>query len=538
MIRETILELDRVVERDIKDLEAECYRQEGTHCQSIRSGHAHQQRSRSVDSRRHFRAPPPPPPPPVLAPPPPLPPRPHLASSRIAEERRLVEHRMHVDTMITTRTHSAPRLNLVQMETISPLRKLDTSRSGPIAMLYSIPPPPFSRSSSSSSLSTETTLRVSSPEPDDERNEPLKPLYITEIIVPAKPVAQVHRPIKATVVTITDKTEIERRNREIERLEFERRTLVTEKELLLKEIDRYKHQTRKSSAVVAIVLRSNCKLSRLAPKILPPRATTVNIQTSHEHTEQIHTHAKPSTREVSMQHIVEEEQPPPLPPKQRQQRDVAINHQTEYDEDEEKQTQLVRRKLDEIKTFYSERIHFLEERILEQEKDIEQLSQPKPQRHVNTQCQPTMHDRALVTDTFRSGLSLERVRTIFMLDFSLVRDVALTCHLQPTQAAPVARRDVNLQCHTDEFIQKRDVCMEAIAEVPTQRDVSIGVSLDVRPDRHFRDVGTHVNLDYKPEIRQRDVATMYTPEPIEKHDRSSNTALVQTRDFGSFANTM
>ena len=125
-----------------------------------------------------------------------------------------------------------------------------------------------------------------------------------------------------------------------------------------------------------------------------------------------------------------------------------------------------------------------------------------------------------------------------MLCFAPVRDVALTCHLQPTQAAPVARRDVNLQCHTDEFIQKRDVCMEAIPDVPMQRDVSIGVSLDVRPDKHLRDVGTHVNLDYKPEIRQRDVGTMFTPELTEKHDRASNTALVQTRDFGSFANTM
>ncbi len=104
-----------------------------------------------------------------------------------------------------------------------------------------------------------------------------------------------------------------------------------------------------------------------------------------------------------MQHIVEEDQPPPLPPKQRQQRDVAINHRTEYDEDEEKQTEIVRRKLEEIKNFYSERIHYLEEKIVEQEKDIQRLNEPKKQRHVNTQCQPTMQDRALVTDTFRSG---------------------------------------------------------------------------------------------------------------------------------------
>jgi len=80
--------------------------------------------------------------------------------------------------------------------------------------------------------------------------------------------------------------------------------------------------------------------------------------------------------------------------------------------------------------------------------------------------------------------------------------------------------------------------MEALPEVPTKRDVSIGVSMNVTPDRHFRDVGTHVNFDYKPEIRQRDVAIMFTPEPIEKHDRASNTQTVLTRDFGAFANTM
>jgi hypothetical protein len=104
-----------------------------------------------------------------------------------------------------------------------------------------------------------------------------------------------------------------------------------------------------------------------------------------------------------MQHVVEDEQPPPLPPKQRQQRDVAINHRTEYDEDEEKQNEIVRRKLEDIKNFYNERIHFLEDKIYEQEKDIERLSEPKKLRHVNTQCQPTMQDRALVTDSFRSG---------------------------------------------------------------------------------------------------------------------------------------
>jgi hypothetical protein len=152
---------------------------------------------------------------------------------------------MQMEKTITTRTRSAPRLNLLTGETMSSLRKIDTTGGGPITMLYKIPPPPFSRSSSSSSLSTETTLRVSSPEPDDRRNEPLKPLYITEITVPPKPIVRVHESTKTTVVTITDKTEIERRNREIDRLEQERRTLLTEKELLLKEIDRYKHRPSK-----------------------------------------------------------------------------------------------------------------------------------------------------------------------------------------------------------------------------------------------------------------------------------------------------
>ncbi len=116
--------------------------------------------------------------------------------------------------------------------------------------------------------------------------------------------------------------------------------------------------------------------------------------------------------------------------------------------------------------------------------------------------------------------------------------MALTCHLQPTLPGPVGHRDVNLQCNTDEFIQKRDVWMEAIPDVPTKRDVSIGVSIGVTSDKHYRDVGTHVNFDYKPEIRQRDVAIMFVPEPIQKHDRGSNTQLVQTREFGAFVDTM
>ena len=120
----------------------------------------------------------------------------------------------------------------------------------------------------------------------------------------------------------------------------------------------------------------------------------------------------------------------------------------------------------------------------------------------------------------------------------LVRDVALTCYLQPTLADPVVHRDVNLQCSNYEFIQRRDVSMEVVPDTPVKRDVSIGVSIGTTCDKHYRNVSTHVNFDYKPEIRQRDVATMFVPEPTQKHDRSSNTHTVQTRDFGAFANTM
>jgi hypothetical protein len=272
-------------------------------------------------------------------------------------------------------------------------------------MLYKIPPPPYSRSSSSSSLSTETTLRVSSPEPDDRPNPPLKPLYITEIIVPPKPIIRIQKPVKTTVVTITDRTEIEHRNREIERLDFERKTLLTEKEILLQEIERYKHQ---SSKKIFSFQNFRYNLKSLVSKIPERKTTSITILTNHEQ------HHKTLTREVAMQHIVEDDQPPPpLPPKQRQQRDVAISHTTEYDDDDEKQTEIVRRKLEEIKNFYTERIHFLEDRILEQEKDIDRLSEPKKQRHVNTQCQPTMQDRALVTDTFRSGFK----KKIFFFSF-------------------------------------------------------------------------------------------------------------------------
>ncbi|UJR31990.1 hypothetical protein I4U23_019461 [Adineta vaga] len=503
ILRETLLELDRIVEKDIKELEAECHRHANNRTQNTRSTNMHQQRSRSVDSRRHLRPPPRPPTSSSTAATATATTGVHSSTARTAEEHHLYEHHLQMEKTITTRTHSAPRLNLNTIDTTNSFRKLDTTSGGPITMLYKIPPPPFSRSSSSSSISTEPTLRVSSPEPDER--EPLKPLYITEVDVPPKPVVHVCKPTKTTVVTVTDKTEIERRNREIDRLEKERHILLNEKEVLLKEIDRYKH--------------------RPLPKLPEQKLISTNIQTDREHIEQNHIHhvqpSKPLTREVAMQHIVEDEKPPPLPPKQRQQRDVAISHTTEYDDDDEKQADIVRRKLEEIKHFYTERIHFLEDRILEQEKDIDRLCEPKKQRHVNTQCQPTMQDRALVTDTIRS-----------------VRDVALTCHLQPTLPGPVAHRDVNLQCNTDEFIQKRDVWMEALPDVPIKRDVSIGVSLNVPSDKHYRDVGTHVNFDYKPEVRQRDVAIMFVPEPILKHDRASNTQVVQTREFGAFVDTI
>jgi hypothetical protein len=161
--------------------------------------------------------------------------------------------------------------------------------------------------------------------------------------------------------------------------------------------------------MIIIVLLPLSSQMCLGEKISPIKSTTINIVGNHEQLEQSRSHTKPMTREVAVQHVVvdKEPSPPPLPPKQRTQRDVAINHRTEYDDDdsEEKQKEIIRRKLEEIKTVYNERIHVLEERIVEQEKDLERLSQPKLQRHVNTQCQPAMYDRALVTDTFRTGSS-------------------------------------------------------------------------------------------------------------------------------------
>ena len=243
ILRETLLELDRIVEKDIKELEAKCHRHANNRTQTNRSGCTHHQRSRSVDSRRHFRPPPRPPTSSSTG----LTTSIQTSSPRTSEEHHHYERRMQMEKTITTRTHSAPRLNLITDDTVTSLRKFHTTGGGPITMLYKIPPPPFSRSSSSSSLSTETTLRVSSPELDER--EPLKPLYITEITIPPKPIIQTSEPRKTTVVTITDKTEIELRNREIERLEQERRTLLTEKEILLKEIDRYKHRPGKVLAI-------------------------------------------------------------------------------------------------------------------------------------------------------------------------------------------------------------------------------------------------------------------------------------------------
>jgi hypothetical protein len=103
---------------------------------------------------------------------------------------------------------------------------------------------------------------------------------------------------------------------------------------------------------------------------------------------------------------------------------------------------------------------------------------------------------------------------------------------------PPPHRDVNLQCNTDEFIEKRDVSLEAIPDMPICRDVAIDVSLDMSPDRYYRDVGTHVNFDYKPKIHQRDVAIMFAPRPIEQHDQASNTQRILTRDFAALVNTM
>ncbi|CAF5209731.1 unnamed protein product, partial [Rotaria magnacalcarata] len=90
ILRETLLELDRIVEKDIKELEAECHRHANQRTQSNRSGHVNQQRSRSVDSRRHLRPPPRPPTSSSTV----LPTGIHTSSStHTAEEQRLYERR-------------------------------------------------------------------------------------------------------------------------------------------------------------------------------------------------------------------------------------------------------------------------------------------------------------------------------------------------------------------------------------------------------------------------------------------------------------
>ncbi|CAF0943841.1 unnamed protein product, partial [Didymodactylos carnosus] len=560
LLRETLLELDRIVEKDIKELEAQCRHKQhssgrctpnslyGTEGRQQQSSSSHN-RSRSVDSRyprrQHVTR---------LTNPPQ-----HTLSThnvydraRTEEEHRLYEHRMQMEKTITTRTLSTPGLSTYHDDHIKKFDVINTS-AGPITMLYKIPPPPFSRSSSSSSLSTETTLRVSSPEPEEHR-EPLKPLYITEVIVPPKPIRL--EPVQqTTIITIPDKSEIERRNREIDRLEHERYTLLKEKNLLLKEIERYKYKP--PAKTVSTTSYDNKKytlsIDVKSPDMMSTRDASINVEggdlsESEEHLHRVETrleeiiqqqklHQKPATREVAMMHVVEEpkevyliDHPPPLPPKQyQQQRDVAISHITEEydfgDDNEDEQTDIIKRKLEDIKNYYTERIHILEDKIYEQEQEIEHLTEPKSQRHVSMQCQPLMTDRALVTDTFRS-----------------VRDVALTCHLlDDVKDEIVHKRDVNLQCNLNDFIHQRDVWIEVKEQEekkPTVRDVSIGVQLNLQPDIHYRDVATHVNFDYKPEIIQRDVAVMIQPEKKLMNDKSSNTQQIQTKEFGSFANTI
>lgn len=255
-------------------------------------------------------------------------------------------------------------------------------------------------------------------------------------------------------------------------------------------------------------------------------ATRVHVRNENEPPDNFH--RQPIPVEI-------DETAPPLPPKQR---DVAINHRTEYVDDENQQMEIVRRKLEQIKQVYNERIRFLEQTIDQQQEEIECLTQPKPQRHVNTQCQPLMLDRSFVTDTFQSGEFISQLVSSLSFKSISVRDVALTCQLQPTQREPLVVRDVNLQCNSEEILMKRDVCLETLPEKPIQRDVSISVALDVSPDRHLRNVGTHVNFDYRPEIKQRDVGTMFTPPTILTKDRASNTQFIQTRDFAATVNTM
>lgn len=174
-------------------------------------------RSRSVENRyrENFRAPP-------------VPPR--RPSVSIQQQ------------TIKSRTQSTSNLEQIS-------RTIENQQTGPFRILYKIPAPSvYSRSSSSSSLSTETTLRISSPEPDEKPSDSVKPLYITEIFLqPKSKIENNETNCKPTIINLTDRTQIERRNREILRLENERRSLIAEKEILLKEIDRYKNQPSKNN---------------------------------------------------------------------------------------------------------------------------------------------------------------------------------------------------------------------------------------------------------------------------------------------------
>jgi hypothetical protein len=84
-----------------------------------------------VDSRRHLRPPPRPPTSSSTAATAGI----QSSSSRTAEEHRLYERRMQMEKTITTRTHSAPRLNLMTNDTMSSFRKIDTSGGGPVVQV-------------------------------------------------------------------------------------------------------------------------------------------------------------------------------------------------------------------------------------------------------------------------------------------------------------------------------------------------------------------------------------------------------------------
>ncbi|CAF4908792.1 unnamed protein product, partial [Rotaria magnacalcarata] len=79
--------------------------------------------------RRHLRPPPRPPTSSSTV----LPTGIHTSSStHTAEEQRLYERRTQLEKTITTRTRSAPRLNVISTDTMSSLRKINTAGGGPI----------------------------------------------------------------------------------------------------------------------------------------------------------------------------------------------------------------------------------------------------------------------------------------------------------------------------------------------------------------------------------------------------------------------